>query len=93
MVSAKKPDLMHRAPAKMHRAQGRTAEKRLEDEGSNYREQHVTKGSMGYGEERGKGEQDCIIQGSVALLEFIFPSGSFGLFLNFFYINMVLYHS
>ena len=48
---------------------------------------------MGYGEEGEKGEQYCMIQGSVVLLEFICISGSFGLFLNIFYINMVLYHS
>lgn len=46
---------------------------------------------MGYRGEGEKGEQHCIIQGSVALLEFISTSGSFGSFLNIF--NMVLYHS
>lgn len=31
-----------------------------------------------------KGEQNCMIQGSAALLDFILISGSFGLFLIFF---------
>lgn len=72
-ISAKKPDKMHRAPAKTHRAQGRT-QKRLKEEGSNYREQYITKGSMGYREEGEKGEQDCMKQGSVALLQFLLIS-------------------
>lgn len=81
MTSANK----HRAPAKEQRAQRRRTEKRLEYEGSNYRKQYVTKGSMEHGEEGEKGEQKCMIQDSVILVEFILISGLFGFSLNFLY--------
>lgn len=44
---------------------------------------------MGYGEERG--EQDCMTQGSIALVTSILISGLLGLFLNIVYITIVLY--
>jgi len=84
VFSANKPDLMHRSLVKTPRAQVRMMEKSTKDEGSNYREQYIAKGSMGCKAGGEKGEQDCMIKGSVALLEFIYISFSCGLFLNIF---------